>query len=272
MKVAEHEVIANGLGNGLARNRATNAVNGLAGEPSRRSSVEPSIEPANGLAGGREGARLKPIVRTSLHDEVVEHLRALIVEGYLQPESRVPEVELCEQMGVSRTPIREALKVLAAEGLVTLVPRRGAIVTGLEPALIDQLFDVLESLEPLAGELACKHMPQAIIGEIRRWHDEMIAHYDSGEREAYFRLNRRIHEAIVKECGNPFLANTYEGLGARVRYTRYMANFSEVSWRQAVEEHSEMMNALEARDGPALAQILKRHLRHKREYLKHALS
>ncbi len=158
--------------------------------------------------------------------------------------------------------------MLAAEGLVTLMPQRGAIVTKLDAESVDYMFQVLESLEPLAGELACAHMPQSAIDEVRQWHNELVRTYKRRERKAYFRLNQHIHEAIVRWCGNPILIAIYEGLGSRVHYARYMANLSEESWKLAVEEHGEILDALVARNGKKLARILRRHLRHKREYVK----
>jgi DNA-binding GntR family transcriptional regulator len=232
------------------------------------------LEPAN-LAASLSAAHVStagPIVRPTLHDEVVERLRTLIVEGDLLPESRIPELVICRQLGISRTPLREALKVLAAEGLVTLVPHQGAVVTKLDAELVDYMFQVLESLEPLAGELACSHMPQPAIDEVCRWHDQMIGHYKRRQRGEFFHLNRRIHEAIVKGCGNPILIGVYQGLGSRVRYARYMENLSAESWKQAVQEHREIRDALAARNGKRLARILKQHLRNKREYVKSALT
>ena len=211
-----------------------------------------------------------PIVRPSLHNEVIARLRALIVDGALPPGSTVPELAICKQLGVSRTPLREALKVLAAEGLVTLMPQRGAVVTKLDAQSVDYMFQVLESLEPLAGELACLHMPQSAIDEVCQWHKELIRHYERRERDGYFRLNKLIHEAIVKGCGNPILITIYEGLGSRVHYARYMVNLSSESWRQAVDEHTEILDALVARNGKKLARILRQHLRHKRKYVKGA--
>jgi DNA-binding GntR family transcriptional regulator len=238
------------------------------------SKIPGSAEPANPIAAPSAAtvSAAGPIVRPTLHDEVVERLRSLIVEGDLLPESRVPEMAICTQLGISRTPLREALKVLAAEGLVTLVPHQGAVVTKLDAELVDYMFQVLESLEPLAGELACLHMPQPAIDEVCQWHDQMIAHYRHRERGEFFHLNRRIHEAIVKGCGNPILIGVYQGLGSRVRYARYMVNLSPASWKQAVEEHREIRDALVARNGKRLARILKQHLRNKREYVKSALT
>jgi DNA-binding GntR family transcriptional regulator len=232
-----------------------------------RKSPERSARPA--LAASRTKLHaLSPIVRPTLHDEVVERLRALIVDGVLLPESRIPELDICKQLGISRTPLREALKVLAAEGLVALTPHRGATVTKLDSESVDYMFQVLESLEALAGELACSYMSQEAIDEVRGWHEEMIRCFKRQDRAEYFHLNRRIHEAIVGQCGNPILVSIYEGLGSRVRYVRYMVNLSAKSWQEAVHEHEEILAALEARNGKRLSRILKLHLQHKREYVK----
>lgn len=221
-----------------------------------------------GLASRERTNPLSPIVRSTLHDEVVDRLRRLIVDGDLLPESHIPELEICRRLGISRTPLREALKVLAAEGLVTLIPHRGASVTKLEPDSVDYMFQVLESLEALAGELACSHMSEKAIGEVRTWHEEMIRCYKRHDRITYFHLNQRIHESIVRQCGNPILVGVYEGLGSRVRYARYMVNLSPESWQEAVREHHQILGALEARNGRRLARILKKHLRRKRDYVK----
>lgn len=215
---------------------------------------------------------ISPIVRPALHMEVVERLRALIIEGEFLPGSRIPEGPLCEQLGVSRTPLREALKVLAAEGLVTLMPHRGAMVTELDAQSVDYMFQVLEALEPLAGELACSHMSQTTIDEVCQWHHQMIHHYQRREHAEFSRLNHQIHEVIVKECGNPVLISIYEGLDSRIRYARYMSNLSDESWQRAAEEHNKILDALTARNGKRLARILRLHLRHKREYVKYVLS
>src|ERR1700738_2048711 len=96
------------------------------------------------------------ISRISLHDETVSRLRAMILEGELLPGSRIAERELCDRFGISRTPLREALKVLAAEGLVELLPHRGARVSRLSDHELRDAFEIVSALEALAGELACR--------------------------------------------------------------------------------------------------------------------
>lgn len=214
----------------------------------------------------------KPIARMSLHDEVVQRLRDMIVEGVLLPGERVPERVLCERFGISRTPLREALKVLASEGLVELAPNRGAAVARLTAADVDEVFPVMGALEALSGELACARITESQLAEIRALHFQMALHHRRGELPDYFALNQRIHEKILEAAGNPTLAAIYRGLAGRVRRARYMANMSQERWDRAMAEHDGILKALESRDGPRLALLLKEHLKNKCETVKEALA
>src|SRR5579859_6019449 len=115
----------------------------------------------------------RPREELSLHDEILSRLRDHIVEGNIPDGGRVPERQLCEMLGISRTPLREALKVLAAEGLIELLPNRGARVRQLSERDLAELFDVMGGLEALAGRLACETISDAEIAEIERLHYEM---------------------------------------------------------------------------------------------------
>ena len=212
-----------------------------------------------------EAARGEPIARASLHDELVERLRDMIVEGELAPGDRVPERSLCGRFGVSRTPLREALKVLASEGLLELLPNRGAAVARLTGDDLEEMFPVMGTLEALAGELACARVTEEQLAEIRALHYQMVLHHTRGELRQYFRINQRIHELIMEAAGNATLTRMYRSLSGRIRRARYVANMSKARWAQAVEEHEAILEALSARDGARLADILKRHLRNKCE-------
>jgi DNA-binding GntR family transcriptional regulator len=167
---------------------------------------------------------------------------------------------LCEQLGISRTPLREAIKTLASEGLVALQPNRGAVVTTLTLARVRETFVVMGALERLAGELACAHIDDAGFAEIRALHFEMLACHARGDLDGYFRLNQSIHLAMVDAGGNATLSATYRSLNAQVRRARYMANLTRDRWDRAVAEHEEMLEALGARDGVRLQRLLSEHL------------
>jgi DNA-binding GntR family transcriptional regulator len=221
----------------------------------------------------RIGARpVEPIARPLLLDEVVRRMRTLIVEGTLMPGSRIPERQLCSQLGISRTPLREAFRVLAGEGLIEIQPHRGATVCKLNAAEVDHIFQVMEALESLAGELACDEIPDEEIAAIRDLHEKMMSSYKRRQKAAFFKLNQQIHERIMRASGNPVLARIYEGLSGQMRRARYMSLNTDTQWEQAVMEHEGIMTALEARDKQALGHMLRLHLRNKRAKVKAILT
>jgi DNA-binding GntR family transcriptional regulator len=200
-----------------------------------------------------------------LHTVVAARLRALIVEGRLAPGARLTERELAERLAVSRTPLREALKLLTAEGLVEHQPNRGALVASLAPADVGHSFEVLAALEGLAGELACARIGEPEIAELRALHFEMRAQHARGDLPAYYRLNAQIHRAINRAAANPVLAESFDRLNARLQALRFRSNLDRHSWDVAVAEHDQMLAALEARDGARLRAILTGHVLNKRD-------
>src|SRR5437867_7965481 len=115
----------------------------------------------------------EPITRRSLHNELVERLRDMIGTGALTSGEKIQEMALCRRFGVSRTPLREALKVLASEGIVTLQPHRGATVASLSAPELEEVFPVMGALESLAGEIACRRITDQEIAEIAALHRTM---------------------------------------------------------------------------------------------------
>ncbi len=203
------------------------------------------------------------IVRFSLHDETTARLRAMIVDGVLLPGERLGERELSERFAISRTPLREALKVLAAEGLVELLPHRGARVTRLSAEDLRHSFELTGALEALAGELACARIDDAGIAAIAALTETMAMHHAAAERSDYFACNQRIHQAIVHAAGNPQLSDMYGVLSRRMRRARYLANVPRSRWDEAMHEHEQILALLRARDGTALGRLLREHLAHK---------
>jgi DNA-binding GntR family transcriptional regulator len=200
-----------------------------------------------------------------LHGDIVTRLRDLLLEGAVPPGARIPERELCDRFQVSRTPLREALKVLAAEGLVLLLPNRGARAAKLTAKDLQDLFEVCQGLEALAGELACERITDDEIAAVRAAHAAMARHYADGDLAAYYGRNRFIHEAIVAAARNPVLASLYDSVTARIRRARYVTPMTPTRWAIAVSEHEGILNALARRDGLGLSHILRAHLRHKRQ-------
>ncbi|MCK2184201.1 GntR family transcriptional regulator [Halomonas getboli] len=208
---------------------------------------------------------MSKIQHRNLYREVADRVRDLIEHGELIPGERISERELCEKFGVSRTPLREALKVLAAEGMVELLPNRGARVMKLTVKMVKDTYDLMGALEGLSGELACRQISDAEIAGIRDLHEQMLKHYRQGELAEYFRVNQQIHEKILAASGNEILIEMYDNLSHRVKRVRYSNQMSDDFWRKAVDDHENMIGALEQRDGQRLGQILRDHLGNKLE-------
>ncbi|MCA3192379.1 MULTISPECIES: GntR family transcriptional regulator [unclassified Cupriavidus] len=205
--------------------------------------------------------------RQILHVAVAQRLRTMIMEGDLAPGTRLNERVLCDLLQVSRTPLREAFKVLAADGLVTLLPNRGAEVVVLSTDMVNHLFEMMGALEAMSGELACQRITEAELNEIRALHFEMLACHARRDLPNYYALNRRIHDAINAAARNPILEETYRRINLRIQALRFRSNFDHDKWDMAVREHGAMLDALAKRDGAALRDILRAHLEHKHDAL-----
>jgi len=217
----------------------------------------------------RDGAG--PIIRRSLHDEIVTRVRDMIIEGTLAPGSRIHEGNLGLELGVSRTPLREALKFLASEGLIELSPGRGAIIRSFTPKDVHDCLTVIGTLEGLAGREACATANDAAIAEVRALHDRMIEMYRTRNRMPYFKLNQQIHSAILRLSGNESLAYVHGILQARLRRVRYIGHEGPEKWAGAVADHEDIIDALEARDGERLSAALISHMERAWERVKDSL-
>ena len=209
-------------------------------------------------------AEIIEISRLGLHDQVAARLRTLLIEGRIAPGAKLNERELSELLRVSRTPLREAIKLLAAEGLVDLLPNRGAVAVKLTETDILNTFEVLAGLEAMSGEFAAERITDDELTHIRAMHFEMLAAFTRRDLSNYYRLNALIHAAINDAAKNPVLTATYNGINARVQSLRFRTNQNETKWKRAVQEHEAMVQALAAHDGAAMRKVLVEHLLNKR--------
>jgi DNA-binding GntR family transcriptional regulator len=210
-------------------------------------------------------ADILSIPRQVLHQEVAVRLRRRIVEGHLAPGAKLNERELSESLKVSRTPLREAIKMLAAEGLVELLPNRGAAVARMGEQDVADTFEVIAGLEGQSGELAAQRIGEAELDEIRALHYEMLAAHTRKDLPTYYRINAQIHTLINAAARNPVLTQTWRTVNARLQALRFRSNFDAAKWKRAVKEHDRMIELLAARDGPGMRALMVEHLEHKRD-------
>ena len=204
-------------------------------------------------------------------ERVASILRDRIVKGELAPLDRLVERRLSAELDVSRTPVREALKLLEADGLIEITLHRGALVSVFGPDEAVHLFDVISSLESLAAERLAATISPANLQELEDLHGTMLEHFRSDQISDYFDTNTLIHDVIVTGCGNPIVIETHRRLIARARRGRFMAIMHRDRLEQAVGEHEILMQAFRSQDPSVAAKIWKTHLLHTGETLAEVL-
>src|SRR5258706_13894701 len=183
-----------------------------------------------------------------LNAAAAERLREMIVHGVLAPGARLNERELTAMLGVSRTPLREATRMLASEGLVDLLPNRGARVAALNVETVQHTLAVMGALEALAGELACAKAGDAAIAEIRATHYEMLADHARRDLDTYFKHNQAVHLMIIDAAGNPVLSQLYRSLNDQVRRVRYIGPLFPARLGKAIAQPNKHNAPLGPRD------------------------
>lgn len=184
----------------------------------------------------------------------------MILDGELPPGERLQETELSARFGVSRTPLREALKALSSEGLVTITPNRGASVAKLKPEELEETFPVMGALEGLAGELACVRATDDEMAQLERLHADLRSHYAAHDQSAYYVINQEIHALILKAARNATLAAYHDQLAGRVARARFRGTMSEAKWAKSAAQHEALMAAFAKRDSQRVGEILRAHV------------
>lgn len=205
-------------------------------------------------------ADTESISRNYLHDQVAKRLRALIQSGQIKPNERLNEVALAERFGISRTPLREAIKILATEGLLELLPNRGAHVARFSETEVDEVLVVIAGLEATAGEVAARKITEAELEKVAALNARMAQAYAAGNIAEYFEINVEIHQAIMAASRNQTLAGVYDKLSGRIQQARFAAHKTPEQWEEAMRDHDRMIELLRARDGEALGRLMRRHV------------
>jgi DNA-binding GntR family transcriptional regulator len=205
---------------------------------------------------------------SSLHDDVASQLRAYIFDGQLRPGNFIDEVTLCELWSISRTPLREALKVLTAEGLVRHEPRRGCFVNEVTEQDLDDIFPVIALLEGRCAYDATERATVADIQALEVWHQRLQKHADAGRINDYYEANFAIHEALIQLANNKWLAQTIADLRKILKLARLQQLHAPGRLKQSLKEHLAVFKALKAGDAAAAEAAMKNHLLQQREALR----
>lgn len=200
------------------------------------------------------------IERSALYQEVAERLRRMIYDQVLLPGQPIDETKICEQLGISRTPLREALKVLHSEGLVEHKPRRGSFVKTLEVDEMRELFPVMAVLEGLCAREAVARATRSDLEHLDELHEQLESYAAAGEVNAYYDVNFEIHQFIQEMSGNRWLQRVTSDLRKILRLARHRQLKIEGRLRKSLQEHRKIMKGFHQRDPEALERTVKQHL------------
>lgn len=203
-------------------------------------------------------SRIAPL---ALYQQVAERLRERIFSHELPPGTWVDEQALAEQYGISRTPLREALKVLASEGLVTLKPRRGCYVTEISDRDLDEIFTVMAMLEGECARVIASRATDADLARLQTVHADLEQAARAGDIDGFFEANQAFHHAIQEIADNHWLLHVIEDLRKVIKLSRHHSLYSEGRLEQALAEHRAVLDALIARDASAAETRMREHIR-----------
>jgi DNA-binding GntR family transcriptional regulator len=200
------------------------------------------------------------VANQTLHQQVVELIKEMIESGELRLGQKIDEITLAESFGVSRTPIREALRILNNQGVIDLVPHKGAFVRQFSIKEIDDMFQVMSILEGMCAELAAAKMTTADFKRVERLHKDLERYYEAKNHKAYNATNSKLHSLIQEIAGNAAINEVIAGLRQKVLLFRFRQLYEPERFKKSIQEHRKLLDALEKRDPKKAKAVMKAHL------------
>ncbi|HEY8464740.1 MAG TPA: GntR family transcriptional regulator [Bacillota bacterium] len=195
-----------------------------------------------------------------LRELVFESLREAIISGQLSPGERLMEIQLAEEMGVSRTPVREAIRKLEREGLVVMVPRKGAYVAGLSIKDVTDVFEIRGALEGLAAELAAERITEEELENLERYLVKIAADIEEGELSRVVQTDTDFHTLLYQSSHNNHLSQIINNLREQIQRFRTTSLSYPGRMKTALEEHRKIVEAISIRDGQLARELAKEHI------------
>lgn len=196
----------------------------------------------------------------TLSEKTADKIRELIHKSVLESGEKLSEIHLCEQLGVSRTPLREALRALSAEGLVEIHPNRGAFVAEISIEELRHTFEVMSILEGSCARLAAERLTNADLNELEQLHEKLEEHYRNNAPHEYVKHNQEYHQFIQEKTGNPVLSRIVSDLRGRILLHRFRQIHRPGRLDGSMDEHRGLMEAFRAREGERAEKLMKLHL------------
>lgn len=201
------------------------------------------------------------IVQQSLYEQIADRLKDMILSGELKEGDKIKEDQLCASMEISKTPLREALKVLRAEGLIKLIPNRGSFVSKPTFEEIKEMFDVMGVLEGVCAHTATEKMTPRTYGRLQQLHEQLEAKVAQNDRKAYIRINDTYHSLVQELAGNKTLNNIINGLRQKILLYRFQSLSLNGRLSQSIQEHRELLDAFQQGDAERAETLMRHHLK-----------
>ncbi len=210
---------------------------------------------------------MKAIQKKTLHEEIANNLREMIMSGELREGDKIKENELCELMDISKTPLREALRVLSAEGLIRLIPNRGSYVTTPTFKEIKEMFDVMSVLEGVCARTAAEKMSNIDYEKLKKIHLQLEENFRLKNQKNYIRNNNKYHSFVQELAGNKTLNQIVNGLRQKILLYRYKSLNLSGRFEQSIQEHRDLLEAFRKRDAEKAELLMKSHMKKQSEAL-----
>jgi DNA-binding GntR family transcriptional regulator len=216
-------------------------------------------------------SEIQEVQNRSLVEIIFRQLEGMILSGRIQPGERINESKLSSLLGVSRAPIREALRLLASSGILEIRANRGMFVRELQIKEVEELYDIRAALEVLAGERAAELIDEEDLPVLEKWMQEMAACVEANDTDAYYRANIAFHAAIVEISGNANLLSIYEGVCKQMSLFRRISLSLPGQLRLSLQRHKKIVEAVRSKDSVKAANVMRNHTLEAKKVLLSAL-
>jgi len=210
---------------------------------------------------------MKAIQKKTLHQEIANNLREMIMSGELREGDKIKEDELCTVMEISKTPLREALRVLSAEGLIRLIPNRGSYVTTPTFEEIKEMFDVMSVLEGVCARTAAEKMSSGDFKKLEDIHHQLEKNFRLKDQKQYIHHNNLYHAFVQELAGNKTLNQIVNGLRQKILLYRFKSLNLSGRFKQSIQEHRDLLEAFRNRDAEKAELLMKSHMKKQSEAL-----
>ena len=204
---------------------------------------------------------MKAIQKKTLHEEIANSLREMIMSGELMEGDKIKENELCALMDISKTPLREALRVLSAEGLIQLIPNRGSFVTTPTIEEIKEMFDVMSVLEGVCARAAAEKMNDKDFEKLEKLHNQLEKYANRKNQARYIHFNHSYHSFVQELAGNKTLNQIVNGLRQKILLYRFKSLNLPGRFEQSIQEHRNLLEAFRKRDADIAESLIKSHIK-----------